>query len=177
MFRNSDTIDLSFQEKKLMSKAKQNLFKSMSLLLLIMVSVQSLEVSKESFLSTVSKAIGEYEYIGKRSKFCHSGQLLFINPLRPNEGLRLSNKILFGPFAKDTAHLKEEEYCTITEKYSYSENSVSQVTTVDKCEKEHLKDESVSTQTLSFENNKIIYKSLESEIECVFVKSKKESIK
>ncbi len=137
-----------------------------------MSSTYSLEISRAEFLKMAAKVVGDYKYEGEKSKFCHSGHLLFVNSNKPEEGLRLSNNIFFGPFVEEASHLKEDGYCSISEDYHYSKNFIKQITKVHKCEKEHRTDESVSTQTLTFKGNKIIYKSLESGLQCTFVRVK-----
>jgi len=131
---------------------------------------QASELSRDQFVKEVAKRIGHYELVGKASKHCHSGRLLFVNEKKPLDGLRFANKIFFGPLAKKESEHNEDGYCSILEKFNYTTNSITQTTKVYKCDKSHRGDEAVSTQIISFDDskNELIYKSLESKITCKF---------
>jgi hypothetical protein len=155
------------------SLKKLTVLKFIAVQALLVSSAYSNEVSRSEFLKQVSKVVGNYETVGEAKRYCDPGGLAFVDEKNPEKGLRLSGKLYFGPFAESVSTSKEEGYCSITEKFQYTASSVKQVTKVHDCKKEHKKDENVSTQTLQFKNNKLIYKSLESKIECVFEKSTK----
>jgi|GEM_PF-6758718 len=151
-----------------MSDFNQFVFKIFMALFLLSSNLNGQEISKQDFIKLASTYIGQYELIEKNNDFCRSGDLSFVDSKIPNKGLVLSNKLFFGPFEKSGKDTKEDGYCTINETYQYSKSLLRQTTKVHKCEKENISDEGISTQELHFRENKIIYKSVESKINCTF---------
>lgn len=155
-----------------MSSLFNTFFKIVLTLSLFTIGVSAESLSKDSFLKVVANYVGSYDLVGKASEFCRAGRLDFVSSKKPQEGLILSNKLFFGPFVESSIDMKEDGHCTVTEAYEYSKSLLRQVTKVHKCETKNISEEGISTQEMHFSKNTIIYKSLESKIECTFKKNK-----
>lgn len=139
--------------------------------LLLATHLTSLASSMDEFLKSVQKAEGSYRVLEKNSVFCDDSDIRFIGSDK-SKGFRIGAQISFGPLSDKVQTSKSTNSCHYTKSFKYTKNSVTQVSKVHDCDKAHKFEEAVSTQTLTFKDDKAHYLSKESGIMCSFKKIK-----
>lgn len=140
--------------------------------IIILCATLTMAQERRDFLATAFQKKGEYKTVAKNSDFCFDGELTFLNSGNKNDGLRLGQRIFFGPFTKEAKILKESNGCTYSKSFTYTNNSVVQTSSVKGCPKKERTKDSIATQSLTFTKSGLIYISKESKIKCTYEKVK-----
>lgn len=133
---------------------------------------------KSLFFKKTKSSLGKYKLSGskKNDSRCSSGDFSLVAK-DINEGIRLGHHIFLGPFSSEGDISDSKDYCKITTKFHFTEDSVTEVTETSACPKNAKIDEGVSTKTLKITQDELLYTIEETKFSCSYQKVKQVSVK
>ncbi|POB12697.1 hypothetical protein [Halobacteriovorax sp. DA5] len=141
------------------------------LVVILALPTMALATSANDFISTMKKHVGEYKTLVRNSDFCDASEVQFIDKKSPKKGLRIGQRIFFGPFSNKKEIEKSD--CTYSTSFTYTKKKVIQLSEVSDCKESTKQKDSKSTQILEITEGTLTYESKESGIKCVYQKVQK----